>query len=96
MNKPEFGNVTYDDAGEYKCEVSVTGLRRHQSFDLVVEGEADSQRYITQKVIHAFQTRRYNILKSTQDMDTTQKRALDTMNTLAVTFGHVSYYVSTL
>lgn len=37
--EPEFSKLTYADAGVYKCEVSMTGLTRSQSFELVVEGE---------------------------------------------------------
>uniref|UniRef100_A0A673WWM8 Activated leukocyte cell adhesion molecule a n=1 Tax=Salmo trutta TaxID=8032 RepID=A0A673WWM8_SALTR len=35
---PRFENVTYADAGFYVCEVSVAGIKRSQSFQLVVEG----------------------------------------------------------
>uniref|UniRef100_A0A8C8C0U7 Ig-like domain-containing protein n=1 Tax=Oncorhynchus tshawytscha TaxID=74940 RepID=A0A8C8C0U7_ONCTS len=35
---PRFDNVTYADAGFYVCEVSVAGIKRSQSFQLVVEG----------------------------------------------------------
>ena len=38
--EPEFTQLTYADAGVYRCEVSMTGLVRHESFELVVEGES--------------------------------------------------------
>ncbi|XP_039632795.1 CD166 antigen homolog A [Perca fluviatilis] len=37
--KVQFSKLTYADAGVYVCEVSMTGLTRHQSFELVVEGK---------------------------------------------------------
>lgn len=39
VKKPEFIKLTYADAGVYVCEVSMTGLSRRQSFELVVEGK---------------------------------------------------------
>ncbi|XP_070773541.1 CD166 antigen homolog A [Enoplosus armatus] len=36
---PEFSKLTYTDAGVYVCEVSMAGLTRRQSFELVVEGK---------------------------------------------------------
>ncbi|KAM4545453.1 CD166 antigen homolog isoform 2-T2 [Odontesthes bonariensis] len=39
VREPEFTQLTYADAGVYRCEVSTTGLKRHQSFELVVEGK---------------------------------------------------------
>ncbi|KAM3868720.1 CD166 antigen homolog A [Diretmus argenteus] len=36
---PAFGQLAYADAGVYVCEVTMGGLRRRQSFELVVEGE---------------------------------------------------------
>lgn len=39
MKKPEFIKLTYADAGVYVCEVSMMGLSRRQSFELVVEGK---------------------------------------------------------
>ncbi|XP_028277473.1 CD166 antigen homolog A [Parambassis ranga] len=39
VKEPEFSKLTYADAGFYMCEVSMTGLRKHQSFELVVEGK---------------------------------------------------------
>uniref|UniRef100_A0A3Q0T9H8 Activated leukocyte cell adhesion molecule a n=1 Tax=Amphilophus citrinellus TaxID=61819 RepID=A0A3Q0T9H8_AMPCI len=38
MSRPEFSNLTFADAGDYSCEVSMSGLTRRQSFQLVVEG----------------------------------------------------------
>lgn len=38
VKEPEFSKLTYADAGIYMCEVSMTGLRKNQSFKLVVEG----------------------------------------------------------
>uniref|UniRef100_A0A8D2ZPF9 Activated leukocyte cell adhesion molecule a n=1 Tax=Scophthalmus maximus TaxID=52904 RepID=A0A8D2ZPF9_SCOMX len=35
---PEFSKLTYADTGVYLCEVSMGGLTRRQSFQLVVEG----------------------------------------------------------
>lgn len=34
-----FSNLTYGDAGLYVCEVSMTGLEKRQSFELIVEGK---------------------------------------------------------
>ncbi|XP_078121778.1 CD166 antigen homolog A isoform X2 [Sander vitreus] len=39
MKELQFSKLTYADAGVYVCEVSITGLMRHQSFELVVEGK---------------------------------------------------------
>ncbi|XP_040007215.1 CD166 antigen homolog A isoform X1 [Xiphias gladius] len=39
VKEPEFSKLTYADAGVYLCEVSMTGLTRRQSFELVVEGK---------------------------------------------------------
>ncbi|XP_073335888.1 CD166 antigen homolog A isoform X2 [Pagrus major] len=39
VKEPEFSKLTYDDAGIYICEASMTGLTQHQSFELVVEGK---------------------------------------------------------
>lgn len=36
---PEFSGLTYTDAGLYMCEVSLGGLKKQQSFELVVEGQ---------------------------------------------------------
>lgn len=39
IKEPVFSKLTYADAGVYVCEVSMTGLTRRQSFELVVEGK---------------------------------------------------------
>ncbi|XP_031733328.1 CD166 antigen homolog isoform X1 [Anarrhichthys ocellatus] len=39
LKEPLFNRLTYADAGLYVCELSMTGLTRHQSFELVVEGK---------------------------------------------------------
>uniref|UniRef100_A0A3Q3M1H9 CD166 antigen homolog A-like n=1 Tax=Mastacembelus armatus TaxID=205130 RepID=A0A3Q3M1H9_9TELE len=39
VEEPQFSNLTYADAGVYLCEASMTGLTRHHSFELVVEGK---------------------------------------------------------
>lgn len=39
MKAPQFGELTFGDAGVYVCEVSMGGITRHQSFELVVEGQ---------------------------------------------------------
>ncbi|XP_068456908.1 CD166 antigen homolog A isoform X2 [Clinocottus analis] len=39
MKEPAFSRLTYADAGLYVCEVSMTGLTRHQSFELFIEGK---------------------------------------------------------
>lgn len=39
VQQPQFGELTFGDAGVYVCEVSMAGLTRHQSFELVVEGQ---------------------------------------------------------
>ncbi|XP_075876198.1 CD166 antigen homolog isoform X2 [Nelusetta ayraudi] len=39
VKPPLFGELTFGDAGVYMCEVSMAGLTRHQSFELVVEGK---------------------------------------------------------
>lgn len=39
VKEPQFSKLTYSDAGDYLCEVSMTGLMRRESFQLVVEGE---------------------------------------------------------
>ncbi|XP_035035414.1 CD166 antigen homolog A isoform X1 [Hippoglossus stenolepis] len=39
VKEPEFSKLSYADAGLYLCEVSMTGLTRRQSFELVVEGK---------------------------------------------------------
>lgn len=39
VKRPEFSNLTFADAGDYICEVSLTGLTRRQSFQLVIEGK---------------------------------------------------------
>ncbi|XP_040908047.1 CD166 antigen homolog A [Toxotes jaculatrix] len=39
VKEPEFSKLMYADAGVYSCEVSMTGLTRRQSFELVVEGK---------------------------------------------------------
>ncbi|XP_045894855.1 CD166 antigen homolog A [Micropterus dolomieu] len=39
VKEPEFSKLTYADAGVYVCEVSLSGLTRRQSFELVVEGK---------------------------------------------------------
>ena len=38
VKEPELNKLSYADAGVYSCEVSMTGLTRRQSFELVVEG----------------------------------------------------------
>ncbi|KAG7516687.1 CD166 antigen [Solea senegalensis] len=38
VKEPVFSKLTYADAGVYLCEVSMTGITRRQSFELVVEG----------------------------------------------------------
>ncbi|KAK7904298.1 hypothetical protein WMY93_016905 [Mugilogobius chulae] len=40
VKEPVFTKLTYSDAGLYKCEVTMGGITRHQSFELVVEGKA--------------------------------------------------------
>ncbi|XP_028450782.1 CD166 antigen homolog A [Perca flavescens] len=39
MKEVKLSKLTYADAGVYVCEVSMTGLTRRQSFELVVEGK---------------------------------------------------------
>lgn len=39
MKEPVFSKLTYADAGVYVCQVSMTGITRRQSFELVVEGK---------------------------------------------------------
>lgn len=39
VKEPVFTKLTYSDAGVYKCEVTMGGITRHQSFELVVEGK---------------------------------------------------------
>uniref|UniRef100_A0AAQ4PD32 Activated leukocyte cell adhesion molecule a n=1 Tax=Gasterosteus aculeatus aculeatus TaxID=481459 RepID=A0AAQ4PD32_GASAC len=39
LKEPVFSNLTYGDAGLYVCEVSMTGLEKRQSFELIVEGK---------------------------------------------------------
>lgn len=39
VKEPVFTKLTYSDAGIYKCEVTMGGITRHQSFELVVEGK---------------------------------------------------------
>lgn len=39
VQQPQFGELTFGDAGVYVCEVSIAGLTRRQSFELVVEGQ---------------------------------------------------------
>ncbi|KAM9729096.1 CD166 antigen homolog isoform 2-T3 [Menidia menidia] len=39
VTKPEFIMLTYADAGVYVCQVSLAGLVRNESFELVVEGK---------------------------------------------------------
>lgn len=38
VNEPQFNKLTYADAGTYECGVTMGGLSRRQSFELVVEG----------------------------------------------------------
>lgn len=40
VEKPEYSELTYTNAGVYVCEVSMAGLTRRQNFELVVEGKA--------------------------------------------------------
>ncbi|XP_029375784.1 CD166 antigen homolog A [Echeneis naucrates] len=39
VKEPAFSSLTYADTGVYLCEVSMGGLTRRQSFELVVEGK---------------------------------------------------------
>ncbi|XP_034745065.1 CD166 antigen homolog A isoform X2 [Etheostoma cragini] len=39
LKELQFSKLTYADAGVYVCEVSMTGITRRQSFELVVEGK---------------------------------------------------------
>uniref|UniRef100_A0A8C2WTQ2 Activated leukocyte cell adhesion molecule a n=1 Tax=Cyclopterus lumpus TaxID=8103 RepID=A0A8C2WTQ2_CYCLU len=39
LKEPVFSRLTFADAGLYVCELSMNGLTRHQSFELVVEGK---------------------------------------------------------
>uniref|UniRef100_A0A8C6S4Q6 Activated leukocyte cell adhesion molecule a n=1 Tax=Neogobius melanostomus TaxID=47308 RepID=A0A8C6S4Q6_9GOBI len=39
VKEPVFTKLTYTDAGIYKCEVTMGGIARTQSFELVVEGK---------------------------------------------------------
>ncbi|KAM8897692.1 CD166 antigen homolog A isoform 2-T2 [Spinachia spinachia] len=39
LKEPVLSSLTYDDAGLYECEVSMTGLKKRQSFELIVEGK---------------------------------------------------------
>uniref|UniRef100_A0AAV2J9U3 Ig-like domain-containing protein n=1 Tax=Knipowitschia caucasica TaxID=637954 RepID=A0AAV2J9U3_KNICA len=39
VKEPAFTKLTYSDAGVYKCELTMGGITRHQSFELVVEGK---------------------------------------------------------
>ncbi|KAK5859301.1 hypothetical protein PBY51_003378 [Eleginops maclovinus] len=39
VTQPEFSRLTYADAGVYVCELSMPGLTRHSSFELMVEGK---------------------------------------------------------
>ncbi|XP_070700273.1 CD166 antigen homolog A isoform X2 [Pempheris klunzingeri] len=39
VKEPVFSKLTFADAGVYVCEVSMTGIRRRQSLELVVEGK---------------------------------------------------------
>ncbi|XP_059206991.1 CD166 antigen homolog [Centropristis striata] len=50
VKEPEFGNLTYADAGFYDCEVSMAGLIKRQSFELVVEGKPEITSLIQNRV----------------------------------------------
>lgn len=39
MSEPQFAKLTFADAGLYVCAVSMSGLMRKKSFELIVEGE---------------------------------------------------------
>lgn len=39
VSQPVFTKLAYSDAGVYKCEVTMGGITRNQSFELVVEGK---------------------------------------------------------
>ncbi|XP_023125113.1 CD166 antigen homolog A isoform X1 [Amphiprion ocellaris] len=39
VKEPEYSKLTYTNAGVYICEVSMAGLTRRQSFELVIEGK---------------------------------------------------------
>lgn len=39
VKEPSFSKLTYADSGLYICEVSMAGLVRRQSFDLMIEGQ---------------------------------------------------------
>lgn len=40
VKEPKFNKLAYADSGVYVCEVSVAGLVRRQSFELMVEGQS--------------------------------------------------------
>ncbi|XP_072230758.1 CD166 antigen homolog [Leuresthes tenuis] len=50
--------LTYADAGVYRCDVSMAGLGRHQSFELVVEGKP----VITNLTQHRAQDAKHKVL----------------------------------
>lgn len=58
VSKPQFAKLTYADAGVYVCEVSMTGLIRHKSFELVVEGKP----VITSLTKHRADDAQYKVL----------------------------------
>lgn len=39
VKQPEFSKLLFSDAGEYRCEVTMGDITRHQSFHLIVEGK---------------------------------------------------------
>lgn len=40
VKEPKFNKLAYADSGVYVCEVSLAGLVRRQSFELMVEGQS--------------------------------------------------------
>ncbi|KAK1882976.1 CD166 antigen like A [Dissostichus eleginoides] len=41
VRQPEFNRLTYADAGVYVCELSMPGLTRRRSFEMMVEGKPE-------------------------------------------------------
>ncbi|KAG7237377.1 hypothetical protein INR49_032422, partial [Caranx melampygus] len=63
VKAPEFSKLTYTDAGHYICEVSLSGLTKRQSFELVVEGKP----VITSLTKHRAEDAKYKVLTCEAD-----------------------------
>ncbi|KAM9846844.1 CD166 antigen homolog A isoform 2-T2 [Aulostomus maculatus] len=63
VKEPEFSKLTFADAGVFSCEVSIPGVARRRSFELVVEGKP----VITSLTKHRADDAKYKVLTCEAD-----------------------------